>query len=54
MPEAPSLDAIEALKHIKTLARAALENGESAVAQEHLTMILTITDRAIPQRSRKK
>ena len=48
----PPLDPKEALTHIRTLARAALENGEADVAQEHLKMILTIVDKAMPGRRR--
>jgi hypothetical protein len=51
-PAPPSLDPIEALKHIKTLARAALESGKNDIAQEHLEMILALVDKALPRRRR--
>lgn len=48
----PTLDPKEALTHIKTLARAALNSDEVEVAQRHLEMILALVDKALPQRKR--
>jgi hypothetical protein len=45
----PPLDPIEALQHIKTLARAAQDSIDIDIVQEHLTMILTMVDKAMPK-----
>lgn len=50
MPD--DLDPVEALKHIKTLARAALETDDAAVVQKHLEMILALVDKALPRKRR--
>lgn len=44
------LDPIEALKHIKTLARAAQESPDEATTQKHLEMIVALVDKALPKR----
>jgi hypothetical protein len=48
------LDPTEALTHIRTLARAALNNDDADLAREHLKMILTIIDKAMPPRKRAR
>lgn len=47
------LDPKEALTHIRTLARAALNNDDADLARKHLEMILTIIDKAMPPRKQK-
>lgn len=48
------LDPKEALRHVRTLARAALDNGEADVAQEHLKLILAIVDKALPRKPSRR
>lgn len=48
----PPLDLKEALTHIRTLARAALDSGKDDLAIEHLEMILALVDKALPRRRR--
>ena len=45
-------DLVEALKHIKTLARAAKDSDDAAVLRKNFEMILTLVDKALP-RTRK-
>jgi hypothetical protein len=42
------LDPLEALKDIKTLARAAQDCAEMDLVQKHFAMIVTIVDKALP------
>ena len=49
---ADSLDPVEALKHIKTLARAAQDSLDEAVTQKHLEMIVALVDKALPKKPR--
>lgn len=46
------LDPKEALRHVRTLARVALDSDDADVAQEHLKLILAIVDKALPRRRR--
>jgi len=50
-PAPPPLDPKEALKHIRVLARTALDSGKDDLAIEHLEMILALVDKALPRRS---
>ena len=43
------LDPVEALHHIKTLARAAQGITDMDTAQKHFEMILTLVDKALPK-----
>jgi hypothetical protein len=45
----PLLDPVEALHHIKTLARAAQGITDMDTAQKHFEMILTLVDKALPK-----
>lgn len=50
---APSpLDPKEALTHIRTLARSAQESADVEVVHQHVEMILTLVDKALPRRRR--
>lgn len=51
-PAPPPLDPVEALKHIKTLARAAQDCTDLETVQEHVEMILALVDKALPRRRR--
>ena len=44
------LDPKEALMHIRSLARATLNNHDAKMARQHMEMILMIVDRALPPR----
>jgi hypothetical protein len=43
----PSIDPIEVLHYIKTLAATAQESTNMDVVQEHIEMILTLVDKAL-------
>jgi hypothetical protein len=45
----PLLDPVEALRHIRTLARSAQEITDMDLAQNHFEMILTLVDKALPR-----
>jgi hypothetical protein len=47
------LDAKEALMHIRSLARATLNNDDAKLARQHMEMILMLVDRALPPRKRQ-
>lgn len=50
---APSpLDPVEALKHIKTLARVGQDSDDAAALRKHMEMIVTLVDKALPRRRR--
>lgn len=50
MPD--DLDPIEALRHIRTLARTIQGSDDAAALREHIEMILTLVDKAIPKKPR--
>jgi hypothetical protein len=45
----PPLDPIKVLHYVKTLAATAQESTNMDVVQEHIEMILTIVDKALPR-----
>lgn len=49
MSDEPPLDPVEALQHIKTLARAAQDSDDAAALRKHMGMILTLVDKALPR-----
>jgi hypothetical protein len=51
-PAPPPLDPIEALKHIKTLARAGQDSDDPGALRKHMEMILALVDKALPRRRR--
>lgn len=44
------MDPIEALRHIKTLARAAQDSDDAAALRKHMEMILALVDKALPKK----
>lgn len=46
------LDPVEALRHVKTLARAAQDSPDEATTQKHLEMIVALVDKALPKKRR--
>lgn len=46
----PLLDPVKALQHVKTLAQAAQGSNDASVLRKHMEMILTLVDKALPQR----
>jgi hypothetical protein len=49
-PAPPPLDPIEALKHIKTLARAGQDAPDEAAAQKLFEMIVELVNKALPKK----